>query len=44
MRKALSNQSSRPGSPGEILTIESRRGTISLYARADEGMMDEEAR
>ena len=24
--------------PGEILTIESRRGTISLYARADEGM------
>jgi formate dehydrogenase major subunit len=24
--------------PGEILTIESRRGTISLYARADDGM------
>ncbi len=24
--------------PGEILTIESRRGSISLYARADDGM------
>jgi formate dehydrogenase major subunit len=24
--------------PGEIITIESRRGKISLYARADEGM------
>ena len=24
--------------PGETLTIESRRGTISLYARADDGM------
>jgi formate dehydrogenase major subunit len=23
--------------PGEIITVESRRGTISLYARADEG-------
>jgi formate dehydrogenase major subunit len=23
--------------PGEVLTIESRRGTVSLYARADEG-------
>jgi formate dehydrogenase major subunit len=24
--------------PGEVITVESRRGSISLYARADEGM------
>jgi formate dehydrogenase major subunit len=25
------------GKPGEVITIESRRGEVSLYARADEG-------
>ena len=32
------SRSARRGSPAATLTIESRRGSISLYARADDGM------